>query len=374
MSEHWQTEFARDASLLPHLLDTHNDMVLLSRLTEQHYKQASFLDQRIGADGPGRFWVRWQDLADIPLLENPPPHYIFHIGHVGSTLVSRLLGELPTVMAIREPQVLRGIADIRGARGTLRSLWSEADYEKRLEQVLGWYARRFNPEQTSMLKMSSFVSDIAGDIIGPHHKALFIYTSLERYLETILAGEASLREMHQLAPLRIQRLHNRLPAFDTPLWKMSLTQKIAMSWMCEMISLLHTADRDAHNVLWLDFDAFLQTPSSSLQQVARFFSHDLDEKAAHTLISGPIMSTYSKAPEHSYSPDLRRQLLEQARARYTEHIAAATNWAHSLAERFAVARIALEMTRGLEHVQEDQRIERRPDSRAESDRGVGTVR
>ena len=31
--------------------------------------------------------------------------WIFHIGHVGSTLVSRLLGELDEVLAIREPRL-----------------------------------------------------------------------------------------------------------------------------------------------------------------------------------------------------------------------------------------------------------------------------
>src|SRR5207248_621900 len=36
--------------------------------------------------------------------------WIFHIGHVGSTLLSRLLGELDRVLAIREPRLLRDLA------------------------------------------------------------------------------------------------------------------------------------------------------------------------------------------------------------------------------------------------------------------------
>ena len=36
--------------------------------------------------------------------------WIFHIGHVGSTLVSRLLGELDGVLAVREPRLLRDLA------------------------------------------------------------------------------------------------------------------------------------------------------------------------------------------------------------------------------------------------------------------------
>ncbi|MGC8517731.1 MAG: hypothetical protein ACP5P4_04285, partial [Steroidobacteraceae bacterium] len=37
-------------------------------------------------------------------------HYIFHIGHVGSTLISRILGEHPGFHAVREPALLRAIA------------------------------------------------------------------------------------------------------------------------------------------------------------------------------------------------------------------------------------------------------------------------
>ena len=35
--------------------------------------------------------------------------WIFHIGHVGSTLISRLLGELEGVLSVREPRSLRDL-------------------------------------------------------------------------------------------------------------------------------------------------------------------------------------------------------------------------------------------------------------------------
>ena len=65
--------------------------------------------------------------------------WIFHIGHVGSTLIARLLGELDSVLSVREPRALRDLtffppevsAQLRAA---LRALFS----------------RTFAPDQTAL--------------------------------------------------------------------------------------------------------------------------------------------------------------------------------------------------------------------------------
>ena len=41
-----------------------------------------------------------------------PIHFIFHSGHVGSTLLSRLLEEVPSQLGLREPLPLRSLAEL----------------------------------------------------------------------------------------------------------------------------------------------------------------------------------------------------------------------------------------------------------------------
>ena len=48
-------------------------------------------------------WVAYSDERAV--------HFIFHTGHVGSTLVSRLLDETGDVLSLREPLPLRTLAD-----------------------------------------------------------------------------------------------------------------------------------------------------------------------------------------------------------------------------------------------------------------------
>ncbi len=73
------------------------------------YRAASFLDQRILTPNSERAEAGWAELA-LPAEARRDAQYIFHIGNVGSTLISRLLGELPDVFALREPLLLRDFA------------------------------------------------------------------------------------------------------------------------------------------------------------------------------------------------------------------------------------------------------------------------
>lgn len=340
MDEEWRASFTQDASLFPHLLDVVSDRVMLSRLSERDYQNASFLDQRIVTDTASGQWVPWHELGFFDSSALPPAQYIFHIGHVGSTLISRLLGEIPTVFALREPQILRNLAEFGEANHRIDCLWSPEQYASRLPQALGWLSRRFHDNQTALIKASSFVSAIAGDIIGPDGKAVFLFAAPERYLETILAGPASLREMHVLSTVRIKRLEAQLQEAPAALWQMSETQKIAMSWLSEMTALFQASAGTGASPLWLNFDDFLLAPAEKLQEITKYFGHDLSDNAATALVSSPIMSTYSKAPEHKYSPDLRRQLLQQAGNRYRKEIQCALSWMDEVAKKSPlVARI-----------------------------------
>src|SRR5688572_22289076 len=97
----------------PHRLDPLSDHVLLVEKEEGDYREASFLDDRSLRPDRPRHGVEWRHLAaamDQRLRRDV--HYIFHIGHVGSTLISRLLGELPGILALREPLILRTLADM----------------------------------------------------------------------------------------------------------------------------------------------------------------------------------------------------------------------------------------------------------------------
>lgn len=329
----FQRRFAADAALLPHMADLANDRLLVARVTEADYRAASFLDQRLLTDRIGREWLAWNALPDLgPAAAEP--HFIFHIGHVGSTLVSRLLAETADVLPLREPMLLRTLAQVAERIDRPESVWSPDLYRRRLAQALGWLGRGFGNQQRAMVKASSVITAIADDLTGAEGRTLFLHVPLARYIETILAGEASLAETLAQAPGRMARLAALLPDFPFALWQLPPVTRIAMSWLCEMATAQRTLPRSDPRHLWVDFEAMLADPAASLVAQSDHFGLATDSAQIDALLAGPIMRQYSKAPEHGYSPDLRRQLQAQAASEHAAAIADAIAWVEALAKRY----------------------------------------
>ena len=343
MAQHWKQDFPENPLHFTHLLDLHNDRVLLSQLTEEDYRKASFLDQRILQPEVKRELVDWAELSAISNIRSTSPDYIFHIGHVGSTLISRLLGEADNSLALREPQILRNLYEISQTVGKPESLWSPETFEKRSSDIILWLGRHFNAGQKVIIKASSFVSPLASRLLDGTQKALFLYVPLDVYMPTILAGETSFQECQVMAPARLNRLSVLLGEAPCNLWELSLAKRVALGWLCEMMTLsaaqTGTASKDIgpkETIIWTDFDRFLENPTEDLLQLARHFDLPLSTADAHSLVSGPIMSSYSKAPEHDYSPALRQQLLQQAMRNHNAEIREAISWVDQLATRYPI--------------------------------------
>jgi hypothetical protein len=312
-------ELAADPAWFPFHLDLASDRLLFVRLDEAALRAASFLDQRALTPAAIRHAAGWDAAAAaLPPGGRRDVQYIFHIGHVGSTLVSRLLGERPEVLALREPLLLRIWAEALGA-----GRWG-ADEAPRLDALTAFLSRTFAPRQRALAKATSFTSEIADRLVPPGSKALFLYVPPRAYIETILGGEASRQELALLTPARIGRLAARCPGLVLDGARLGEAQKAAVGWACEMTALARSAAAlGTERVLWVDFDRFLARPAEMLGAAATFLGHPLLAAEAEALVHGPLMRRYSKAPEYAYSPALRREVLADARRRFGRDIDAA---------------------------------------------------
>src|SRR5690348_16742013 len=102
------------AGNLPWNIDVAQRQIVFARLRPSDYRSLSFLDQRLQSVDPQLLTLPIETVIQAcqPLLaDNWRLGFIFHIGHCGSTLLSRVLGEHPTVLALREPLVLKTLAE-----------------------------------------------------------------------------------------------------------------------------------------------------------------------------------------------------------------------------------------------------------------------
>ncbi len=339
--------FASDPSLFVHQMDVAHDRLLLMRVSEDDLRAASFLDQRLlepeqGKQQRAMQWADWSTIEpqtqDVRQTARDDARFIFHIGHVGSTLLARLLGEAPDTLALREPQLLRQFAELRRLEGLAHSSWPPGRVAQRLPFARKWLSRTFNPNQRALIKATSFVSDIAADLIEDTRKAVFLTLSPERYLQTILAGEASRQELSVLSGTRLQRLNNRLEGPGINLWDLDEARRAAMAWACEMTALCEATNE---NVMWQDFDDFLAAPAQTLAQTAAHLEVALSPQQAESWVKGPIMHRYSKAPEQGYSPELREEVLARAAKDRESDIAGALAWLEEAAKKYPVIASAL---------------------------------
>lgn len=340
--------FASDPSLFVHQIDVASDRLLLMRLSEDDLRAASFLDQRLlqpEAGQPQRAmqWADWSVIApqthDAAGEARDDARFIFHIGHVGSTLLARLLGEASDTLALREPQLLRQFAELHTLEGRAHSPWPPGRYAERLPLARKWLSRTFRPGQRALIKATSFVSDIAGDLIEDTRKAVFLTLSPERYLQTILAGETSRKELSVLSGTRIQRLNSRLERPGLNLWELDEAARAAMAWACEMTA-LNAASNE--NVLWQEFDAFLADPGPALANCAAHLKVGVSPQQAQSWVRGPMMQRYSKAPEQGYSPQVRENVLAAAAKERKQDIRAALQWLEQTARDHPAIAAALE--------------------------------
>jgi hypothetical protein len=291
--------------------DEAGDRLCFVSLTEADFRAASFLDERVLAGGAVGSWLATAEVGEFAKSLAGESDFIFHIGHVGSTLVSRLLGAGERIFAVREPALLRSLA---------RRPWLLATGEpaadpsfSRLALSLKLLSRVWRPGQRSQIKTTSFVSDIAPQILAasPTARALLMFVAPQIHIATRLAGPATRAELPAIARGWLERLHGRLGGDFWRLEALSEGERAALGWACEICALAQVARRFPERVRWLEFEGFLADPAAGLGGTVGFLrGAPLDGEIAAMLESGDLRR-YSKAPEHSYDAQTRRQTIEQ---------------------------------------------------------------
>ena len=300
-------DLAADATWLAQAMDPAGGNVRFVRMAAADYRSASFLDDRLFQEPREYYVVPWQ--AAVGALAGDArsdARWIFHIGHVGSTLISRLIGELPGVLSVREPRILR---DLAGATMAVDP------YLPGLRQLL---SRTFAPHDVAVVKATSFTSELAAKLIPPGGRALFVYARPRSYLGASLAGENTMREVAALSSARHDRMQGRVSLkgmVDRPAYQ------VAAAWACEITALEQAAEAlPEGTVQWLDFDTFLADVTAGLSAAGAFLEIAAPANKVAAIAGGPLLGRYSKALEHDYSPQLRRDLIASASASHAVDI------------------------------------------------------
>ena len=323
---------AGQPEIFPHDYLPAQNAVSFVRLGEREIAEASFLDQRVLT--PGRA-AEARPFAEVEAASARLPErlgLIFHIGHVGSTLLSRLIGRHPGVLSLREPQAFRTLAALHLELERPESLFTPGEFERRLSLLLRLWSRPFGPGQLPVVKATSVCSAIAPAILARPSapRAIMMAVEAEPFLATIRGGENNPIDIRSHASARLRRLHARIGEARFRLAEMSLGEMTAMSWASETAALADAAHVGGERVLRLDFDTFLRDPAAGVARALHFLGREVTVEEAAAIAASPDLRRYAKAPEHAYDAALRQAVLDQARALHGSEIRRGLTWLERL--------------------------------------------
>ncbi|MDZ4782731.1 MAG: hypothetical protein SGJ19_20990 [Planctomycetia bacterium] len=347
-------ELTASPELFPFAFQQDSDAVAFLRLSRADYAKASFLDARMLAPSVMGDPIAWEQVQSAAAALPRRCHFIFHISHVGSTLLSRLLGDAPGLFSLREPKMLRTLADVRLQLGKPDCPWNAAEFNQRLATLLGLWSRTFEPSETSVIKATSFVSEMSELLLErvPTSRAILLIVSPVTFLAALLDGAMS--DITGQAERRLNRLHQRLGYEHWRLANLSPGECVAMSWLCEVSSLHAAAARFPERVFWLDFDHFLTVPTGGLAASLRHLRIEADESTVRSLLAQPTMQQYAKNPETAFDVGTRKQLLQQSLEVHKDEIKKGLNWLFRTAKLPGVGRMIAEIQAAVERPFDDK--------------------
>lgn len=321
-----------------HHLDVVQQAGLFVHLPPGAYRTASFLDGRSFTAETRSGWVPLHAIRSSVLAAAPPStplHFIFHMGHTGSTLLSRLLDETGAVQPLREPLVLRELAALNDRRGDAASLVSPGDLDTFAEIMLRLWSRCREGRRCAVVKATSSAARIGDRLMEARPAARAVYLSMARqpYLAVILGGPASLMDVRGHAEERMRRLTGFAGRPQRPLHALSPGELAALSWLTEALTRERLRAEVGDRLLAMDFDEFLADVRGSISSVLEHFALPGGEELADRIARSPILEQYAKAPEHAYSSQLRADVIRESREQNRDEIARGMAWLDSLAER-----------------------------------------
>ena len=307
-----------------------NMQATLYPMTAESYRASVFLDGRIALpeDAPSA-QINFMDLCgQFPAVAGAETRYLFHISHVGSTLLSRLLGCKREVLSLREPLLLRWLSLFKNDLGKPECRIDAPTYQAFLSASLGLISRPLGVVDQVIVKPTSFTNNIAHDIltVQPKARAIGIYSRLDAFVATILKGGGGWNDILELAPTRLKRLHDMLGRAPWQLSKLSAGEIVAMSWLSEMATLQRVSAEVGDRFMWLDFDAYLVNPDQIFAAMCDSLQLEWTANdAVASEISG-LRNRYSKDSSISFASETRHSQIAEILVRQAAEVNRARAW------------------------------------------------
>lgn len=313
-----------DASFFPVDLHVPERRFGFLRLHETVLERSTFLDNRIEAPLDQAEWAPLDVIeAAIPRCATPPM-WLLHTSFCCSTLLARALHLPPSSVALKEPLILRRLADAH------RAGWPIAPF---VSPTVSLLARPWHAEGRVVIKPTHVALNIAAELIeaSSGSRALAVSTGLEAFLvsnlKKPLATQQKIPELAQRA-LEASGLGARLPAdgMQPPdLWAVA-----ALQWCAQRETLAAIRTRvGAARFRFIDADALVEDLQGRIAEASAWFGLHPTEARLRSRVEA-VATVHAKSPAEVYDWSDRRREAAYLRGKHAEDLRRTMAWAERL--------------------------------------------
>ena len=298
-------------------------------IREQMLEQAPFIDIRVERMAQANFRVSTAELMSLEGQHNinrPPVNYIFHHSFVCSTLLARCLNQIDAFFSLKEPWILRRLADTKRARPSAEAQWREI-----FQKYNALLSKDFSAGRSTLIKATNVANNLIVDVINfmPASRILYLWSDLRSFLVSNLKKTAETQQ-------KMPQLYNEF-ASDSDFRKRfsqfanvsgtSLLRVCALIWIANLYSLQCVLGKHpGAAVSTLEMDALLAEPLITLQKTSEFFGHTPSQEELGLMTHKDVMQRNAKDPRQQYGDAIRREEAQKIDAANHAEIDAVIEW------------------------------------------------
>lgn len=305
------------------------------RINETVLERSTFLDNRIEAPLHQAEWRSLEEVAASVPQPAAPPMWLLHTSFCCSTLLARALHLPPSSVALKEPLILRRLADAQ------RAGWAIDPF---LPPTVALLARPWHAGGRVVVKPTHVALNVAAALVeaAPGSRALAISTGIEAFLISNLkkppATQQKIPELAQRA-LEASGLAARLPpaALAPPdMWAVAALQWCAQR---ETLASIRTRIGD-QRFRMIDADVLLEDLPGHVAAVADWFQLQPSATRLRSRVQA-VSTVHAKSPGEIYDWTDRaretRYLLQQYGDDLRRTLAWAERWVYPAMSSDALA-------------------------------------
>ena len=252
-------------------------------------------------------------------------------------MLARCLSESEAFFALKEPWILRRIADLK--RGCKTSA-AKRRWQQQSKLYLRLLCRKYSTGESLIIKPTNVANNLIADVCHwlPTARVLYLHSGLESFLISNIKKPAETkRNMPSLLEALLKDSNIRsLCRANTDFGKLTFLQTCAAVWLASLHALQRQCEQTAGDrVRSLEMDLLLRSPAVALTLASRFFGRPPTTEQLDQMMSPSVLGTHAKS-QSTYSVEQRTHEYVQIFRANRRDIERTIFWAEPIVQQLGV--------------------------------------